>query len=536
MYGEKLRSLFTAGPDWYQIGYDYASLENRIQAHYCIPYPTGPEYAVSLLANKPFDSHTLMGQALGIPRDSAKSVVYACVPKLSEVLTPKGWINISELVVGDVVFSYNTQTCKIEKDVVLQTHYFKDKEVISFKNQSFEFLSTPDHRWYCKKQYQVKGQRRLINHEFITTKALNSTSSVQMSGPYVGGDSSITPEESSFIAWLISDGFYSWSKRSETTSSSNGTRKQVTGSISQSINKFYQEVETSLDAVSAIYSISQKAMPNGNHVKSYNLSSVWLRPFLDRVLPGRVPQQDVNWCEFVLSLSAPALKSFVSSFHLAEGTTGTGAITQNYGNIHEGIALAVYLLGNKVSISDKGSKCSVINSITRGGCFFDMQKIKKESRGVQDTYCITTRNSTFVMRQGQTMTITGNCLYGAAAAKLQKMLGLSPEEAEKMYNKFWDAVPALKELKQRVETYWEGTDRDHIVAIDGRLLRARSAHSLLNLLFQGSGAIAVKWATVLVAQNLDAIGILGDPFKHSDKEGKIFQMIVYHKQHCGFVS
>lgn len=126
--------------------------------------------------------------------------------------------------------------------------------------------------------------------------------------------------------------------------------------------------------------------------------------------------------------------------------------------------------------------------------------------------------------------ITYACLYGAAAPKLQKMLGLSPRAAEDMWQAYWDAVPPLKELKEVLTNYWEATDRSFILGIDGRKLRARSPHSLINLLFQGAGAIMAKWSVVRIAQQLEEQNLLGDPFLHSTDQVKVWQMIVYHDE------
>lgn len=126
--------------------------------------------------------------------------------------------------------------------------------------------------------------------------------------------------------------------------------------------------------------------------------------------------------------------------------------------------------------------------------------------------------------------ITYALLYGAAAPKLQKMLGLSPAEAEKMFNDYWDAVPPLKELRDNLISYWEKVDKDHIIGIDGRKLRARSPHSLINLLFQSAGAILAKWSVVRIAEILEKQNLLGNPFKHAKDDVKVWQMIVYHDE------
>lgn len=75
IYGKEMRSLFGCGKGMYQLGFDFSSLEARIQGHYILPF-NGDELAEQLLASKPNDIHTINGKKLGIPRDQAKSVSY----------------------------------------------------------------------------------------------------------------------------------------------------------------------------------------------------------------------------------------------------------------------------------------------------------------------------------------------------------------------------------------------------------------------------------------------------------------------------
>lgn len=91
IYGKEMRSLFGSGKNGLQFGFDFASLEARIQGHYCWKYTEGQELAKSLLAEKPLDIHTLTGLKLGIPRGDAKSVNYMLIyggkiPKVEAML------------------------------------------------------------------------------------------------------------------------------------------------------------------------------------------------------------------------------------------------------------------------------------------------------------------------------------------------------------------------------------------------------------------------------------------------------------------
>lgn len=76
IYGKEMRSLFGCGQGMYQFGFDFSSLEARIQGHYILPFE-GEELAEQLLASKPNDIHTLNAIKLGISRDQAKSISYA---------------------------------------------------------------------------------------------------------------------------------------------------------------------------------------------------------------------------------------------------------------------------------------------------------------------------------------------------------------------------------------------------------------------------------------------------------------------------
>lgn len=77
VYGEPIRSLFGVDKGFYQIGYDFSSLEAKVEAHYTIPYTDGDIYAESLVASKPNDIHTVNATKMGVTRDEAKTMKYA---------------------------------------------------------------------------------------------------------------------------------------------------------------------------------------------------------------------------------------------------------------------------------------------------------------------------------------------------------------------------------------------------------------------------------------------------------------------------
>ncbi len=86
LYGEEMRGQFgvDTGEGFLQLGYDFDSLEAKIEAHYVYKYPGGPEYGVSLTAAKPNDCHTVLAKKISgligriFPRNPAKNVKYGC--------------------------------------------------------------------------------------------------------------------------------------------------------------------------------------------------------------------------------------------------------------------------------------------------------------------------------------------------------------------------------------------------------------------------------------------------------------------------
>lgn len=118
-------------------------------------------------------------------------------------------------------------------------------------------------------------------------------------------------------------------------------------------------------------------------------------------------------------------------------------------------------------------------------------------------------------------------LYGASAKKLANMLNVSLEKGKELYTNFWEAVPALKQLKDNLIKHWEANDKKWIQGVDGRKIMVRSPHSLLNFLFQSGGVISAKYTTVFLMQELESLGYIIDPFI---AQPSVCEMISYHDE------
>ncbi len=119
-------------------------------------------------------------------------------------------------------------------------------------------------------------------------------------------------------------------------------------------------------------------------------------------------------------------------------------------------------------------------------------------------------------------------LYGAAPKKLASTLGLPQERGKDLYDAFWVANPALKKLKDTLEKFWiEKGNRKWILAIDGRRLYSRSQHSLINLLFQSTGAIIMNTALLVFHNRMGKLLIdeYGRPYYNY--KGHIVKRVIY---------
>lgn len=121
-------------------------------------------------------------------------------------------------------------------------------------------------------------------------------------------------------------------------------------------------------------------------------------------------------------------------------------------------------------------------------------------------------------------------LYGAGDAKIGEIVGGSSADGKRLKEKFFQSVPAIKQLRQDIErtlitsSEWVGgvnkvtwRKRVHpdnsnlsithsILGLDRRVVYVRSPHSALNTLLQSAGALICKKWVCLVEENMRKAG------------------------------
>lgn len=130
--------------------------------------------------------------------------------------------------------------------------------------------------------------------------------------------------------------------------------------------------------------------------------------------------------------------------------------------------------------------------------------------------------------------ISYGLLYGAQSGKIASMLGISATAASALVDGFWDTNWSLKKLKDNLEAYWESTGKKYIRGVDGRKIFTRSKHSLLNALFQSTGAIFMDRAGKILRGKVRCLPEIDETtqrvlYQHDEYQYLIKRNMIEHK-------
>lgn len=478
---------------------------------------------------KPNDVHSVLSRKISetigrkFDRGPAKSVKYGCVPvDNTEVLTREGWKYRSSLNIGEEVLTYNKETCSYEYSPIVAFWDYPEAEVINLGNKWFNVEVTADHNWINKqrKTIRVDGKKvKTFEVKRTETQALGSESNI-IAAAKSSVASTLTVPEARFLGWLLSDGYYKWSGHER------NTVMGIRVSIDQDERKFLAEAR---DAVAAIFDFKEYV---SGTMHSIHPNKTQFRDFLSRIgVNVGENKHEVNWVALIAKQHKEVLTEFLEAFWMADGYTrknGSKVIRQKQGNIADAVSLAINMTGNVVYSSVQ--KDGMLTLAMNNGPTISGQRLKKQSGRTTDVFCISTANESFVMRQNGFITLTGNCTYGAQAAKVAKTIGSDLYTGQIVFDAFWEAAKPLALLKERLHDFWVKTGKKYILGIDGRKVPTRSPHAILNSLFQSGGVICAKRAMVIYDDLIEEEGLAVDFFV-DDWKNKSFvqQMIAYHK-------
>jgi len=98
-----------------------------------------------------------------------------CYSDDTEVYTEKGWRKIKNVSIGDVVYSLNPKTLKLEKAVTVNTISHPAEKLVNFKSKRLDLLVTGNHKMFLQSDYDRKRKKEIYKFreasEFVGKKS-----------------------------------------------------------------------------------------------------------------------------------------------------------------------------------------------------------------------------------------------------------------------------------------------------------------------------------------------------------------------------
>lgn len=390
-----------------------------------------------------------------VNKDMRQDAKAYCVPMDTEALTRTGWKKYDQLAIGEEVLTYNQNTRTSEWKPILELAYFSDRPVIEYGHSHWKVRTTADHRWYGFRRRERSGGVRQYETEVFTAENITSEHNIITAAPCVDeGILPITPKQAAILGWVVSDGSYRFSTLPDGRARANGTKHGVTACVVQKKELQSLHIEQLLDGVSTSVSHRDCGTAVWN-ISAAAFREIWNAAELDMFTP--------NWVEFVSKCSPEARNQFLNSILLAEGHRrdhGEWRISQNQGSLADAIRVGLHLEGHDTRVTTHLSYTGKLHDVytARKRSHITCQKFKTTNSSVEDVWCPRTENGTWVMRQGNVITVTGNTfapLYGGQGAN-------EPPHVQVYFREFFNIYQGLASYHKKLT---DGVLKDGIVRI-----------------------------------------------------------------------
>lgn len=219
-----------------------------------------------------------------------------------------------------------------------------------------------------------------------------------------------------------------------------------------------------------------------------------------------------DWVQAVLDMSQRERQTFLAGFCIADGfQQGTKwGWSQLRGPLYEAALTASYLVNDGFlythtrALSNGNSIGTVLLNprphVT--STFFEYEELEE-----QPVWCLETENGTWVMRQGDCITITGNSIMGSGVALMAKTAGVPLSEARRYKDMFFKGL-GLDQLISRLQDDLKIEGR--ITLCTGNKLLVPSDHMVIPYLLQGDESQIMKLAMVMIDREVRRSGYSRD--------------------------
>lgn len=515
-YAKDIRGSLIAPEGYELMGSDMSSLEDRTKQHYM--WPHDPEYVKEMMVDD-FDPHLALAEFAGAltpeqvrahkdgrenhkaTRHIYKTANYACLPTdLTEVLTKNGFVPIGDLSVGDIVVGYDPiKGFSYTQPIIGLIN--KEDDVYILGNKIWSVECTKDHRW-------VIQRRRSQNYDpFVTSEDLSTETNIVNAAPY-RSFSGIGISDARVLGWILSEGYIEFKNKS------------ARGSISQSTEKYYKELKWALDTSRMKY--SERLNSRGSDVVVFSLSARSIRELFDVLQIPYLNKHEIDYSDLIINrMGNREREEFLNSFFLGDGhyRRGVKVITQKRGSIADAVILAANLNGYKTYVCNKSQDVVDItlsnNNKTSG------QRLSMTYSRTTSVSCITVPSGAFIMRQGDTITITGNCTYGAGGPTVARGAGISVKEGKAVVDAYRKKNWAIDVIANEQKVITTSTGMWLYNPVSRLYYSLRYEKDIFSTLNQGTGVYCFDtWIAYILSKREQLTGQFHDEIILTVKKGE----------------
>lgn len=335
-----------------------------------------------------------------------------CVPLDSEILTKEGWKTYNNLRIGELVAAYDIDNDHCIWTPLLEVNIFNDVLTVNFGTKLHSFRCTPNHKWAIKNQpYRIrsKGNRKIRGayknrqplFQLIEADQINSGQKIILSASMIDEPQiQISDNEAAIIGWIMCDG----------TVQRRGTHLRA--GISQSKIETVQEIRTLLTGSGKKYyevvgKPTTRTFPSGKTFDCLPQHWFYLSAFDSKDLFNKCQiESDADLPNFVLNISNSARKSMLNAMMHADGDKKGRFGKKRKPGVMKAFQLLATLTGHSLGKFHVGN---IINTQKlRKQRYIAGSNLKMGDPFIENVWCPTTAYGTWIMRQNNSITITGN--------------------------------------------------------------------------------------------------------------------------------
>lgn len=343
----------------------------------------------------------VLGTGMAYEREASSfinktSYIENCVPIDTQILTEDGWKYYHQIKKGTKVWSYNIENNEYEFAEILDINVYDDRPVVELSTSRFKAVCTPAHKWV------VGGQYAPIHK--VATQDLKVSEKIIQAVPQAVDSSAIGRQ----LGWLMCD--------CEINKTANGLPSSAY--ISQS--KYTSDISELFGEASL-------------KTKRYDFSETWKDNY-EWIIPAEEVRRILGYFGIadyrdlpraMASAELEDVQGCYDSMMLADGTDGRFSST--YPELIEAMQIMCARLGIATThVTERMCQRSTKPIYTLGikstsGAYFSEMEVR--NLPPRDVWCPTTSNGTWIMKQGDFVTLTSNCETSAVGRALA-MLGI----------------------------------------------------------------------------------------------------------------